>query len=80
LVYKSSLQGAIQLIAPSERGGSISQSGQPISKGLAIASKADSKKTIAPQEKPATAAPGGAGSSEPFKFEFDPSEFLEQTK
>jgi hypothetical protein len=77
-VYKSSLQGAIQLMAPAEGGGSISKSGQPISKGLVIASKPDSKKTIALQEKRETS--DGAGSSEPFKFEFDPSQFLEQTK
>jgi hypothetical protein len=79
-VYRSSLQDATQLMAPAERGGSISKSGQPISKGLVIASKPDSKKATVTREKSATAATEGAGSSEPFKFEFDPSQFLEQTK
>jgi hypothetical protein len=77
-VYKSSLQGATPLMTPAERGGSISKSGQPISKELVVASKPDSKKMIALQEKRETS--GGAGSSEPFKFEFDPSQFLEQRK
>jgi len=76
-VYKSSLQGATQLMTV-ESGGSISKRGQPISNELVIASKPDSKKMIALQEKRETS--DGAGSSEPFKFEFDPSQFLEQTK
>jgi len=66
-------------MAPAEGGGSISKRSQPISKRLGIASKPDSKKTIAPQEKRETAVREGAGSAEPFKFEFDPSQFLEQT-
>jgi hypothetical protein len=45
-----------------------------------MAPKPDSKKTIATQEKHKTAAPDGAGPPEPFKFEFDPSQFLEQKK
>ena len=79
-VYRSSLQDATQLMAPTESGGSIAKSGQRIPKELVITSKLDSKKTIAPQEKRETAAPDGAAPPEPFKFEFDPSEFLEQAK
>jgi hypothetical protein len=79
-VYRTSLQDATQLMAPAGRGGSISKSGQPISKELVIASKPDSKKTIALQEKRETVAPDGAAPPEPFKFEFDPSEFLEEAK
>jgi len=77
-VYRTSLQDATQLMTPAERVGSISKSGQPISKELVIASKPDSRKMIALQEIRETS--DGAGSSEPFKFEFDPSQFLEQTK
>ena len=67
-------------MAPADRGGSISKSGQPIAKELVIASKPNSQKTIAPQEKRAAAASDGAGPPEPFKFEFDPSQFLKETK
>ena len=79
-VYKSSLQGATQLMAPAESGGSVSKSGQRISKELVIPAKLDSKKTIAPQVKRETAVREDAAPAEPFKFEFDPSAFLKQTK